>query len=90
MWGARPRVTDRFYGAKAIPAEVVGFGLAVSLEVGIQSGTLIPRMVIAAVGIALPDLDRHVPNRYASLIHDASYHVADFSRGYSRLAIYLD
>jgi hypothetical protein len=61
-----PRVGHRLDGGETVGAVGIGGGAAIAPEIGVQRlRAVVMRMMVAAMGIGLPDLDQHARQRLA-------------------------
>ena len=75
-----PGIGDRPDGAEAIGAVVADRPLAVTLEVGIGPAAAVARVVVAAGGVALPDLHAQARQRPAGLVQHPAEDVGHLAR----------
>jgi hypothetical protein len=70
-----PRIGAGLDGDELIGSLVVGTATATAEEIGIERRVmLVARVVIAAGGVALPDLDQRLRHRLAALVEHAAMH----------------
>jgi hypothetical protein len=89
MCGRPPWIGDRPDGAEAVGALGVGNGAPEALKVGVPGLFLVVVLVVvAAVGVDLPDLDLYPAQRAAGLVEQAAADVHDGAPGMPAAAGY--